>query len=68
MSWVASGVTGATPIWNTIMTKMLENKDNEPWQIPESLVKKSVCGKEEWIVNGSSVKINCPAVTPTPTI
>jgi 1A family penicillin-binding protein len=68
MSWVASGVTGATPIWNVIMTKMLENKDNELWQTPESLVKKNVCGKEEWIINGSNVKINCPTATPTPTI
>jgi 1A family penicillin-binding protein len=31
MSWVASGVTGATPIWNRIMTKILSNKIDEQW-------------------------------------
>lgn len=31
MSWVASGVTGATPIWNKIMTKILDNKTDEQW-------------------------------------
>jgi membrane peptidoglycan carboxypeptidase len=31
MSWVASGVSGATPIWNRIMTKILENKTDEQW-------------------------------------
>ena len=31
MSWVASGVTGATPIWNKIMSKILENKNDEAW-------------------------------------
>lgn len=31
MSWVASGVSGATPIWNRIMTKILENKIDEQW-------------------------------------
>jgi len=31
MSWVASGVSGATPIWNRIMNKILENKIDEQW-------------------------------------
>jgi len=31
MSWVASGITGATPIWNKIMTKILNNKIDEQW-------------------------------------
>ncbi|MDD4785419.1 MAG: PBP1A family penicillin-binding protein [Candidatus Shapirobacteria bacterium] len=31
MSWVASGVSGATPIWNRIMTKILSNKVDEQW-------------------------------------
>ncbi len=31
MSWVASGVSGATPIWNRIMTKILSNKIDERW-------------------------------------
>ncbi|MFA7675942.1 MAG: PBP1A family penicillin-binding protein [Candidatus Shapirobacteria bacterium] len=31
MSWVASGVSGATPIWNKTMTKILSNKIDEQW-------------------------------------
>ena len=31
MSWVASGISGATPIWNRIMTKILSNKVDEQW-------------------------------------
>jgi membrane carboxypeptidase/penicillin-binding protein PbpC len=45
MSWVASGVTGATPIWNRIMTKLLADKKDEVWEIPNNLVKKNICGK-----------------------
>ncbi len=65
MSWVASGVTGATPIWNKIMTDLLADKESESWEVPNSLVKKNICGKEEWIIEGSDIKINCPVVTPT---
>jgi 1A family penicillin-binding protein len=68
MSWVASGVTGATPIWNKIMTEMLENKDNETWQKPDSLVKKNICGRDEWMMDGSEIKVDCLKITPTSTL
>ena len=64
MSWVASGVSGATPIWNTIMTNMLENKENITWEIPINLVKKHICNRQEWTVSGSEISINCPTGTP----
>ena len=65
MSWVASGVSGATPIWNRIMTDLLANKEDEKWEIPNNLVKKNICGKEEWTMEGSQIKIAC--ITPQPT-
>jgi len=65
MSWVASGVTGATPISNEIMTSLLENKDNEVWEKPNDLVKKSICGREEWMIEGSEIKVDCLSTTPT---
>ncbi|MEI8067560.1 MAG: PBP1A family penicillin-binding protein [Candidatus Shapirobacteria bacterium] len=37
MSWVASGVSGATPIWNRIISGILKDKKNEGWQIPNNL-------------------------------
>jgi 1A family penicillin-binding protein len=69
MSWVASGVTGATPIWNDLMQEILKNKNDEQWTPPSDLVKKNICGKEEWTIEGSEIKVNCPVMTtatPTP--
>ncbi len=43
MSNIASGVTGATPIFNKIMTKLLENDESKDWEIPSGLVKLPVC-------------------------
>ncbi len=43
MSYVASGVTGASPIWNKIMRRVLNGqKDHFPTQ-PEGVVSKSIC-------------------------
>jgi len=43
MSYVASGITGASPIWNKIMTYALEDKE-ESWPLkPEGIVGLSVC-------------------------
>lgn len=36
MSWVASGVTGATPIWNKIINDVLKDKKDEGWIKPEN--------------------------------
>ena len=69
MSWVASGVSGATPIWSRIMTKMLEGKENEKWEIPNGVYKAKACGREEYFVDGNESKIKCPIkvdLTPTP--
>ncbi len=43
MSYVASGVTGATPIWHNIMRYLLESKPNHPWEVPAGVVKVSIC-------------------------
>lgn len=43
MSRVASGVTGATPIWNKIMRALLANEENHSWEIPEGLVRIPIC-------------------------
>ena len=64
MSWVASGVSGATPIWNRIMTSMLENKENITWEIPNNLVKTNICNKQEWTIGGSEILVDCPIITP----
>jgi penicillin-binding protein 1C len=60
MSWVASGVSGATPIWNQSMNLILKEKENEEWLVPNGLIKKNICGREEWFLAGSEIKNRCP--------
>jgi membrane carboxypeptidase/penicillin-binding protein PbpC len=43
MAKIASGVTGATPIFNKIMTNLLKDKSNHPWEVPEGVKKISIC-------------------------
>lgn len=43
MRGVTSGITGATPIWNIVMTHLLEGKEPEPLQQPDSVVGRVVC-------------------------
>jgi membrane carboxypeptidase/penicillin-binding protein len=49
MARIASGVTGATPIWNKILSPLLAEKPTYEWSVPPGLQKLSVCGRrEEW--------------------
>jgi penicillin-binding protein 1C len=34
---ISSGITGATPIWNKIMTFLLKDKPDEPLQVPDNV-------------------------------
>ncbi|HOX96515.1 MAG TPA: transglycosylase domain-containing protein [Candidatus Woesebacteria bacterium] len=43
MSYVASGVTGASPIWNTIMKRLLKGTKNQPLVKPEKVTNYQVC-------------------------
>ena len=43
MSYVVSGTTGASPIWNRVMTKLLENKTIKKPVMPASIVGIYVC-------------------------
>jgi membrane carboxypeptidase/penicillin-binding protein len=43
MSWVASGITGATPIWNTVMSKLLTDVKVKRNTMPTEMVKIQVC-------------------------
>lgn len=39
---IASGITGATPIWNKIMKSVLEGKKDEPFTKPDNIVSAEV--------------------------
>lgn len=43
MSRIASGVTGAAPIWNNIMTRVLESQEDLWPQQPAGIVGRTVC-------------------------
>lgn len=43
MSGLASGITGAAPIWNDLMSYLLKDKAAEPFQRPSDIVQKAVC-------------------------
>jgi membrane carboxypeptidase/penicillin-binding protein PbpC len=71
MARIASGVTGATPIWNKIMTGLLANEENHEWQVPEKLVRTSICpftgtlactgcsSKSEWFLEENKPSSAC---------
>lgn len=71
MDRIASGVTGATPIWNKIMTALLAKEESREWSIPNGMVKISVCpytgtlactgcpNKTEWFLDENKPELAC---------
>lgn len=54
---LASGITGAAPIWNEIMTEILKDKDIEDFPRPEGMIEVEVCE-----ANGLLPCDRCPKV------
>jgi len=65
MSWVASGISGATPIWNRVMSQLLSNKQDENWSAPVGVYMQNVCGKDEYFIDGTEKNVSCIRVSPT---
>ncbi|MBI2590346.1 MAG: PBP1A family penicillin-binding protein [Candidatus Blackburnbacteria bacterium] len=63
MAYVASGITGATPIWHNIFTNLLKDKPATPWQIPTGVIAINNCGASEYFLEGTQKTIAC---TPPP--
>ncbi|PIZ97467.1 MAG: hypothetical protein COX78_04510, partial [Candidatus Levybacteria bacterium CG_4_10_14_0_2_um_filter_35_8] len=59
MSGLASGITGAAPIWNVIMTYLLKDKPDESMQKPADVIQKAICG-----LSGSLPPQNQPGQDP----
>jgi 1A family penicillin-binding protein len=71
MSYVASGVTGASPIWNKIMTFLLKDLPDKAFPSPEELIRVEICpltaslpcegcgGKWEYFLPGTEPKTHC---------
>ncbi|MAF25398.1 penicillin-binding protein [bacterium] len=43
MSWVASGISGATPIWNEVMSYLVKDEKVKKMVMPAKMVKLPVC-------------------------
>lgn len=66
---LASGITGAAPIWNKIMTSLLANTLEKRVKMPVNVVQKDCLGRKEYFIKGTENSINCnplPTWTPTP--
>lgn len=64
---LASGITGAAPMWNSIMTTLLEQqKGQTEFSIPPSVVARNCFGKTAYFVRGTENVPNC-RFSPNPT-
>lgn len=43
MSRIASGLTGASTIFNSVMTNLLAGKESKAWQVPAGMIQVPVC-------------------------
>ena len=69
---LASGITGAAPIWHQIMSNLLGNENNpgENYPIPDDVIAKTCLGRTEYFIKGTENSISCrptPSPSPTPT-
>jgi membrane carboxypeptidase/penicillin-binding protein len=58
---LVSGITGAAPIWNRIMTYLIENKSSNPeikFEVPNNVISKDCMGRTEYFVAGTE-NISC---------
>lgn len=49
--FITSGITGAAPIWNEIMTYVLRNKVNEALKVPSGIASKEICSTTGGVKN-----------------
>lgn len=67
MSHIASGVTGASPIWHKIIRAALADKPNYTWEVPSGIEEFSTCGRKEWFLPENHPNVICPAPSPEAT-
>lgn len=66
---LASGITGAAPIWHGIMENLLSGKKDTPLKIPSTIVTKPCNGRTEYFIEGTENNTYCnTAAAPSVTI
>ena len=69
---LASGITGAAPIWHNIMVNLLPQKSASTSSIkiniPQNVIQKDCIGRKEYFIKGTENSVNCTFIpTPSPT-
>ncbi|MBI3984913.1 MAG: penicillin-binding protein [Candidatus Levybacteria bacterium] len=59
---LASGITGAAPIWNKIMTTLLGNVNTLSYQMPENIVVKKCGLRSEYFIKGTETNVSCSQI------
>lgn len=67
MSGIASGITGAAPIWRNIMISLTNGAKVDKAQVPQNVVEKFCFGRREYFIKGTENQIRCAIPSPTPT-
>ncbi len=65
---LASGITGAAPIWHGIMAELLKNIPDEKFSLPSDITTKPCIGRVEYFIRGTENSIACsflPSTSPT---
>jgi len=63
---LASGITGAAPIWNKITKLMLAKNKNEKMELPSDVVTKPCNGYIEYFIKGTESLTSCSAYLASP--
>jgi 1A family penicillin-binding protein len=66
---LASGITGAAPIWHNIMINLLSNSSSNTIPVPSDVMQKDCIGRKEYFIKGTENSVNCnliPSPTPKP--
>ncbi len=66
MSGIASGITGAAPIWHNIITELLKNSQKESFKAPSNVLGKTCLGRKEYFIKGTENSVNCVLPSPSP--
>lgn len=67
---LASGITGAAPIWNKVMTNLIQGNSTEELPRPQNVIQRFCFGKIEYFIEGTEKSAYCPQrpfITPSPT-
>lgn len=56
---LASGVTGAAPIWHEVMALITEKLPDKPFSVPEDIIAIPCLGRNEYFIKGTEPKNGC---------